>query len=73
MDPWEDMLGEWLNKMSDEKLSAEEIFEECFHRSFRDASQTDTKRLAQVMTLMGWKHCYKNVNGVKRRGYRRIR
>ena len=36
VDPWEDMVGEWLQKMPDEKLSVEEIFEECFHRPFRE-------------------------------------
>ncbi len=73
MDPWEDMLGEWLQKMGDNRLAAEEIFEECFHRTFRDVSMPDMKRLSQVMAIMGWENCYKNVNGVKRRGYRRTR
>ncbi len=71
IDPWEDMLGEWLQKMSDEKLAVEEIFEECFHRPFRDVSSADMRRLALVMDRAGWVRCYKNLNGVKRRGYRR--
>jgi putative DNA primase/helicase len=69
-DPWEELVGEFLDKMGNEPVTTETLFTEAFHRPFKDASQYDMKRLSQVMQRLGWHRAELHVNGLKRRGFR---
>ena len=53
-DPWEHPIGEWLAKNAVNEVSTDGLVVDALHRSVRDMSTWDLRRLSGIMSAFGW-------------------